>query len=64
LKSKGSSHDEIKETLEHLRQKKKELGNNTNKYCEGVALKLEMQIKRLLKAVNWTFSCADGLKEL
>ena len=23
-----------------------------------------MQIKRLLKAINWTFSCADGLDEL
>jgi hypothetical protein len=29
-----------------------------------VALKLEMQIKRLLKAINWTFLCADGLKDL
>jgi len=23
-----------------------------------------MQIKRLLKAINWTFVCADGLKDL
>ena len=29
-----------------------------------MALKLEMQIKRLLKAINWTFTCADGLEDL
>jgi hypothetical protein len=23
-----------------------------------------MQIKRLLRAINWTFLCADGLKDL
>ncbi len=62
--NKSSSHAEIKATLSHLREKKKEFGNTTNKYCEGVALKLEMQIKRLLKAVNWTFMCADGLDDL
>lgn len=29
-----------------------------------MALKLEMQIKRLLRAINWTFLCADGLENL
>lgn len=38
--SRSSEHAEIKATLTHLREKKKELGNTTNKYCEGVALKL------------------------
>jgi hypothetical protein len=23
-----------------------------------------MQIKRLLKAINWTFTCSEGLQEL
>lgn len=39
-KGKSSDPHEIKETLDHLREKKKEIGNKTNKYCEGVALKL------------------------
>jgi hypothetical protein len=33
LSKKVSSYNEIKETLEHLRLKKKELGSNTTKYC-------------------------------
>lgn len=64
IRGKSSTPSEIRETLNDLRAKKKEFGNTTNKYCEGVALKLEMQIKRLLRAMNWTFMCADGLREL
>lgn len=62
--SKISTPSQIKETLEDLKFKKKQFGNIKNKYCQGVALKLEMQIKRLLKAINWTFMCADGLQDL
>ena len=29
-----------------------------------MALKLEAQIKRLLRALNWTFMCSDGLDDL
>lgn len=62
-KKKGSN-EEIRETMERLRQKKKEFGSQVNKYCEGVAKKLESQIKKLLKVYNLTYSCAEGLDQL
>lgn len=36
----------------------------TNKYCDGVAKKLEDQVKKLLKVYNYSFECAEGLDEL
>lgn len=46
-----------------LREKKKDVNSN-NKYCEGVAKKLEDRVRKLLKIYDYTFECASGIDEL
>lgn len=46
-----------------MRQLKK-LENPNREHCEGVALKLLAQIKKVLKAYNYSHSCEDGLEKL
>jgi hypothetical protein len=55
---KQKKSEEIKQLMFHLRQKKIEIGNVTNEYCEGIAKKLEDQVERVLRIYNYTFSCA------
>ena len=47
-----------------LREKKKDVNAQNNKYCEGVAKKLEDRVKKLLKIYDYTFECAEGIDEL
>ena len=47
-----------------LREKKKDVNSQNNKYCEGVAKKLEDRVKKLLKIYDYTFECAEGVDEL
>lgn len=55
---------EIKSHMAILREKKKDVSNIKNKYCEGVAKKLEDRIKKVLLSYDYTFECAEGLDEL
>ena len=49
--------------MSNLREKKKDINNIKNKYCEGVAKKLEDRVKKVLLSYDYTFECAEGLEE-
>ena len=55
---------EIKALMANLREKKNDKNNVNNKYCEGVAKKLEDRVKKVLMTYDYTFECAEGLEEL
>jgi hypothetical protein len=42
----------------------KQLESPNRNYCEGVAIKLLNQLKKVLKTYNYSFSCAEGLNKL
>lgn len=50
--------------MNKLREMKRQAQGITNKYCDGVAKKLEDQVKKLLKVYNYSFECAEGLDDL
>lgn len=50
--------------MSNLREKKRESNNVNNKYCEGVAKKLEDRVKKVLMTYDYTFECAEGLEDL
>lgn len=50
--------------MNSLREKKKDINAKSNKYCEGVAKKLEDRVRKLLKIYDYTFECAEGYDEL
>lgn len=47
--------------MSFLREKKMDPSNLNNKYCDGVAKKLIVRVKEVLKAYNFNFRCAEGL---
>lgn len=51
---------EIHILMSSLRDKKKEADNRPNKYCKGVAIKLEERMKVLLNMYDYLFKCAEG----
>lgn len=50
--------------MNNLREKKKDVGNRDNKYCEGVTQKLQNRLKNVLMSYDYTFECADGKDRL
>jgi hypothetical protein len=38
--------------------------NPNHEHCEGVSIKLSNQIKKVLKAYNFSHMCAEGIDEL
>jgi iron-sulfur cluster repair protein YtfE (RIC family) len=53
----------IQHITNKLRQLKK-IESSNREHCEGVALKLLIQIKKVLKAYNYSYTCAGGLDDL
>jgi hypothetical protein len=41
--------------MSNLREKKKDKNNINNKYCDGVAKKLEDRVKKVLLSYDYTF---------
>jgi hypothetical protein len=42
----------------------KAIENPNREHCEGVAVLLLTKIKKVLKALNYSHICADGLEDL
>lgn len=64
IKKSQRNEEEIQSLMNSLREKKKDISAQNNKYCEGVAKKLEDRVKKLLKIYDYTFECAEGIDEL
>lgn len=47
-----------------LREKKKDKSTINNTFCEGVAKKLEDRVKKVIISYNYTFECAEGLRDM
>lgn len=51
---------DITNKLRHL----KKVEDRRSAHCEGVARKLELQIRKVLRAYNYSHVCAEGLDQL
>lgn len=51
---------DITNKLRHL----KKVEDRRSAHCEGVARKLEVQIRKVLRAYNYSHVCAEGLDQL
>lgn len=51
---------QIKDLMNNLREKKKNIDILGNKYCQGVAKKLADRLKNVLLSYDITFECAEG----
>ena len=64
IQGRQRNEEEIQALMTSLREKKKDASAQHNKYCEGVAKKLEDRVKKLLRIYDYTFECAEGLDDL
>ena len=53
---------EIEKVISKLQRLKKDQKANLT-FCEGVALKLEEQLRKVLKAFNYSYACMEGLED-
>jgi hypothetical protein len=54
---------ELAKLLKELKWLKKHESKN-REYCAGVAASLVIQLKKILRVYNYSFSCTDGLNDL
>ena len=52
------------EQITHKLRLLKKMESSNREHCEGVAVKLLNQIKKVLKAYNYSHTCSEGLDGL